>query len=122
MQINGAGALGGTTPHADPRDLVFLGNNTLLEVDDGGFYFIQNPTNAAANSWNSFNGNLGAFELYSVAYDSTNDVIITGTQDNGSPHQNGRRRPHLDPAAGRGRTVPGCRHDVTGRRCSSAIR
>lgn len=89
VQINGAGAQGGTTPHADPRDLVFLGNNTLLEVDDGGFYFIQNPTNAAANSWNSFNGDLGAFEIYSVAYDSTNDVIIAGTQDNGSPHQNG---------------------------------
>ncbi len=91
VQINGPGnALGGTTPHADPRDLVFLGNNTLLEVDDGGFYFLQDPTNAAANSWNSFNGNLGAFEIYSVAYrNSTNDVIIAGTQDSGSPHQNG---------------------------------
>ena len=85
LGING-GAFG--TPHADPRDMVFLGNNTLLEADDGGFYFIQNPMAPAANGWNSFNGNLDAFELWGVASDSTNNVIIAGSQDNGSTYQN----------------------------------
>src|SRR5262249_40653881 len=40
------------------------------------------------SNWNSFNGNLGTFEFYSMAYDSTNNVIIGGAQDNAVPYQN----------------------------------
>lgn len=87
VQIDAGGAQG-TGPHADSRDLRFLGNNTLLESDDGGIYFLQNPTSAATSNWNSFNGNLGTFEFYSLAYDSTNRVIIGGAQDNAVPYQN----------------------------------
>src|SRR5262249_16854312 len=31
---------------------------------------------------------IDVFEVYSVAYDSTNNLILTGMQDNGTPHQN----------------------------------
>ena len=87
VQIDAGGAQG-TGPHADSRDLQFLGNNTLLEADDGGIFFLQNPTNATTSNWNSFNGNLGTFEFYSLAFDSTNHVIIGGAQDNAVPYQN----------------------------------
>jgi hypothetical protein len=87
VQIDASGAQG-TGPHADSRDMVFLGNNTLLEADDGGIFFIQNPTNAATSSWNSFNGDLRTFEFYSVAYDPTNQVVIAGAQDNAVAYQN----------------------------------
>ena len=76
-----------TACHPDARDLEFLDNTTLLETDDGGIYFLTNPTDATANSWQSLNGNFGAFEVYSVAYDSTNHAIIAGFQDNGSAGQ-----------------------------------
>jgi hypothetical protein len=88
VQIDQSGAKG-TAPHADSRDLRFLNNSTLLEADDGGIYVMQNPTNAASSSWNSLNGNLANIEVTSVAYDSTNQVYYAGTQDNGSPHQDG---------------------------------
>ena len=87
VQIDQAGAQN-TAPHADSRDLKFLNNNTLLEADDGGIFEMQNPTNAANSSWNSFNGNLATFEFYSVAYDPTNKVVIGGAQDNAVPYQN----------------------------------
>lgn len=78
------GAQGNTQPHADARGLAFLGNTTLLEVDDGGFYFLNNPTNATANSWQNFNRTLGATEAYKIAYDANNNLILAGNQDNGS--------------------------------------
>ncbi len=87
VQINGAGAQN-TAPGADSRDLRFLNNTTLLEADDGGLFLMQNPTSAATSTWNSFGGNLSDIEVYSVAYDSTNQLYFAGTQDNGSPHQN----------------------------------
>jgi hypothetical protein len=86
VQIDDGGAQG-TGPHADSRDLKFLANNTLLESDDGGIFFLQNPTTATTSNWNSFNGNLGSFEFYSLAYDPTNHVIIGGAQDNAVPYQ-----------------------------------
>jgi hypothetical protein len=88
VQIAGQGnAQGNTRPHADARDLEFLNNNTLLECDDGGFYFMQNPINAAANPWQSFNGNLGTIEFYSTAFDTSANLIFGGAQDNGSSIQ-----------------------------------
>ncbi len=89
VQIAGAGALAGTAPHADSRDLVFLNNTTLIETDDGGIDFMANPTNATANAWQSFVGNMGDTEFYSVAYDATNRVLFGGAQDNGSSVQTG---------------------------------
>jgi hypothetical protein len=45
---------------------------------------LPNPTDAAHNDWGSFNNGLADFELYSAAYDSTNNVVFASAQDNGS--------------------------------------
>jgi hypothetical protein len=93
VEIDGPGAQG-SYPHADSRDLEFLGTTTLLNTNDGGINFVNNPmgnnptnTNTANNPWESFNGNLATKEMYSVAYDSTNREFFGGTQDNGNPNQ-----------------------------------
>lgn len=75
---NGANS---TAPHADSRAMAFLGT-TLLEADDGGIY--ANPQPASNGSWESRIGNLANTEALSVAYDSANDLFLTGSQDNGS--------------------------------------
>ncbi len=87
VQIVGAGAQGNSAPHADSRDLEFLGSNVLVESDDGGLYFLEDPLDAANNTWQSFVGNLGAFETYSAAYDSASNLVFGGFQDNGSAIQ-----------------------------------
>jgi hypothetical protein len=84
--IVGAGASGNTRPHADSRDLVFVGN-TLYETDDGGIYRINDPANAAANTWISANGNIRITEFHSISYDSGDNFIFGGSQDNGSEAQ-----------------------------------
>jgi hypothetical protein len=87
VQIDDTGTLDGTGAHDDSRDLKFLGTTALLESDDGGIYALPNPTDAAHNDWQSFNGNLRTAEFTSVAYDSTNHVLFGGAQDNGSSEQ-----------------------------------
>jgi hypothetical protein len=94
VQIQGPGfAAGGTTPHADNRDLKFLANNVLAVTCDGGIYFIRNPQNAAANRWTSLHGRgangLGVTEYTNVAWDSRFDVATGGAQDNGTTVENG---------------------------------
>ena len=97
VPIDLSGTKNGTDPHADSRDMEFIGNNTLLESDDGGIVLMNNPTNAANNDWNSFNGtqtgsptgSLKTNEFISVSYDQKNNVIFGGLQDNGSPEQTG---------------------------------
>ncbi len=76
----------GTSPHPDSRDLEFDANGNLLESSDGGVYRLTNP-NVNARVWTSVNGNLRTTEFYSIAYDSLNNAIFGGTQDNGSPQQ-----------------------------------
>ncbi|NQT87700.1 hypothetical protein HQ560_13100 [bacterium] len=89
--IVGSGAKDGTLPHADGRDLAFLGANVLLDANDGGFYFIKNPLDAANNRWQSFIGlngdGLGDVEVHNVAWDSRFNVAVIGAQDNGTSVQ-----------------------------------
>lgn len=80
-------AQGGTNPHSDSRELRFLNATTLLESDDGGIYFLQNPTDEVNNKWQSFNGNLGVTETVDIAYDTAHNLILAGTQDNGTDVQ-----------------------------------
>ena len=83
-----------TGPHADSRDLVFLANSTtILEADDGGIVKFspaddfQNKlqTGSTLGEWGSLAGTLGIAEFYGIAYDSFQDKLFGGTQDNGSP-------------------------------------
>ncbi len=91
--IVGAGAQGGTAPHADSRDMAFIGNNILVETDDGGIFFIQTPTDAANHQWQSFIGEtatgqaLGGVEFHDIAWDSNSNIIIGGSQDNSTEIQ-----------------------------------
>jgi len=84
--MQGAGA-NNTSPHADSRDMTFDANGDLLQADDGGLYRLVDPDNAGTRVWESVNGNIRPTEFYGVAYDSLNDTIFGGLQDNGSARQ-----------------------------------
>ncbi|HET9031982.1 MAG TPA: hypothetical protein VFN25_03655 [Dokdonella sp.] len=77
-----AGA-GGTSPHADSRDMEFDANGELLESDDGGIYRRTLPA-SGSGIWSSMIGNLNVTEVHDLAYDEISSVIMIGTQDNGT--------------------------------------
>jgi hypothetical protein len=86
------GTTHGTSPHADSRSLTFLDSGHLLETDDGGIYALSNPKQYAGGgkgqgSWVALNGNLEDTEFFGVAYDSARNVILGGSQDNGTELQ-----------------------------------
>ncbi|MCC7083810.1 MAG: hypothetical protein IT427_02255 [Pirellulales bacterium] len=87
----GAGAMNNTAPHADSRDMAFIGTNVLIETDDGGIYFMQNPLDSTNNKWKSFIGTgsqaLGDTEMHNAAWDSVSNIITGGLQDNGTDAQ-----------------------------------
>ena len=74
---------GGSTPHADSREMFCDSAGTLVETSDGGIYRRPTPQNNTT-PWNSANGNLAVFEAHNVAYDSVNHIAMIGTQDNGT--------------------------------------
>ncbi len=86
------GNAGNTTPHADTRALAFDANGNLLEGDDGGIYRRSNPT-SSAGTWGSVIGNLNVFEVHDLAQDHVANIIIMGTQDNGTHMQIGANNP-----------------------------
>jgi hypothetical protein len=76
----------GTAPHADSRDMEFDANGNLLESDDGGIYRRSQPS-SAAGSWSSVIGNLDVMEIHDLAHDRVSNILIIGTQDNGTHMQ-----------------------------------
>jgi hypothetical protein len=74
-----------TTPHADSRDMAIDANGNLLQSDDGGIYRRLTPT--AAGAWVSVNGNMNAMEVHDLDHDRVSNVIVIGTQDNGTHMQ-----------------------------------
>ena len=78
-----------TTPHADSRDIVFDRFGNLLQADDGGLFRLFDPNNQTTRRWESLSGTLAVTEQVSVAYDTLNDVLISGNQDNGVTEQDG---------------------------------
>jgi hypothetical protein len=90
--IAGPGAMNGSAPHVDARDLAIqmIGGTTyLLDSCDGGLFFLPNPLDSAHNEWHGYLGDgpdgngLGTVETHNVAWDSFSDIIIAGAQDNG---------------------------------------
>jgi len=77
------GTANGSAPHPDSRWITFDAIGNLIEADDGGIYKLTNPL-VNTGDWYSINGNLCAFECYSIAYDRINKRILCGTQDNGT--------------------------------------
>lgn len=79
--MNGNG--GNTAPHADSRALSFDADGNLLEGDDGGIYR-RNMPNSPAGTWGSVIGNLNLIEVHDLDLDRVSDILIIGTQDNGT--------------------------------------
>ncbi|MCG8648333.1 MAG: GEVED domain-containing protein [Pirellulales bacterium] len=77
------GTANGTAPHADSREIVFDANGNLIEVDDGGVFRLTSPLDNTGD-WFSLAGTLSVVEFHDVAYDSLSNVILGGTQDNGT--------------------------------------
>jgi hypothetical protein len=95
-QLISFGGATNTAPHVDGRDMVFS-NGTLLDTNDGGIYRLVNPNGdsspAPPRAWAPLVGNMQTTEFYSVAYDSLNNIIFGGSQDNGTD----RQQPNTDP-------------------------
>jgi hypothetical protein len=77
----------GTAPHPDSRIMVFDADGNILQGDDGGIYRLVAPNDKNARVWVDANGNLATAEFHSVAYDPLGNVILGGSQDNGTPEQ-----------------------------------
>ncbi|WP_257387063.1 hypothetical protein, partial [Tahibacter caeni] len=88
--IHGSGA-GGTSPHADSRAMAFDANGALLESDDGGIY--RRSTPGTTGTWSSVIGNLAVTEVHDLAHDRVANVIMIGTQDNGTHMQQAAANP-----------------------------
>ncbi len=82
----GGGTANDTGPHADSRDMAFLADGTLVEVDDGGIYRRTSPRDNTGD-WFSLIGDLAVTEMHDVAYDSVSNTLIGGAQDNGTSQQ-----------------------------------
>ena len=80
------------TAHADSRSITFDQSGNLILSSDGGIYMRTNPQGAGAweggtGSWSSLNGNLGVFEIYSIAYDANSKRLAIAAQDNNTALQ-----------------------------------
>ncbi|MFT6749905.1 MAG: hypothetical protein ACJA2O_000079 [Candidatus Azotimanducaceae bacterium] len=66
--------------------MVMDANGEIIQVDDGGIYRLTSPLTNTGD-WFSMNGNLQVSEQHDIAYDSVSNIIISGTQDNGTTEQ-----------------------------------
>jgi hypothetical protein len=74
---------GNTSPHADSRNMAFDAAGNLLQVDDGCIYRRSLPA-SSAGTWASVAGNLSVIEVHDLDHDRVSDILIIGTQDNGT--------------------------------------
>jgi hypothetical protein len=84
------------SPHVDHRALALSPSGALLDCTDGGLYRLRNPATAPAfpaTGWENLNGAQGSLrtiQFTGIALHPTRtDVILGGTQDNGSPRFDG---------------------------------
>jgi hypothetical protein len=88
VNLGAGGALGGSAPHADSRDMVFDADGNILEADDGGIWRLLGPNNHPLfRLWHPIHGDIQPTEFNSVAYDAFNHVLLGGAQDVGSSIQ-----------------------------------
>ena len=84
-----------SAPHADSRTMAIASNGDLIEGDDGGVYRRTDPRSNTGD-WRSMIGSLQTTEFHSVAWDPATQVVMGGSQDNGTlrqPSTNGARWP-----------------------------
>jgi hypothetical protein len=80
------GTANDSAPHADSREMVLDVNGEILQVDDGGIYRRTSPKSNTGD-WLSMNGDIRINEQHDIAYDTISNIIISGTQDNGTVQQ-----------------------------------
>jgi outer membrane autotransporter protein len=76
-----AGTANNTSAHADSRAIAFNAAGALILANDGGLYLRTSPQNSNGD-WQSFSGNLSAFQPYAVGYDSVSRRLVVAAQDN----------------------------------------
>ena len=79
---------GGTfhSPHVDTREMQIDANGNLVLGTDGGLFRLPTPT-LNTGSWSAIVGDISLFEIHNIAYDSVTNVVMAGTQDNGTLFQ-----------------------------------
>lgn len=86
------GNAGNTTPHADSRNIAFDAAGSMLQVDDGCVYRRATPT-SSSGTWSSVAGNLNVMEVHSLDHDAVSNILVIGTQDNGTHMQQAATSP-----------------------------
>lgn len=84
--ITHSNTTGGSSPHADSRDMVIDASGNLIETDDGGVYRRTTPL-LNTGDWFSANGDIKITELHDVKWDAVAKVAVGGAQDTGTPEQ-----------------------------------
>ncbi|HEX8165654.1 MAG TPA: FG-GAP-like repeat-containing protein [Beijerinckiaceae bacterium] len=74
------------SPHVDPRDMDIDANGNLILGTDGGLFRLPTPT-ANTGVWSAIVGDMSVFEIHDLAYDHVSNIIMAGTQDNGTLFQ-----------------------------------
>ncbi|MBM81845.1 MAG: hypothetical protein CMJ78_14815 [Planctomycetaceae bacterium] len=82
----GGGTANSTSPHADSREMVFDALGNIIEVDDGGIFRRTSPQDNTGD-WFSLAGDLSVTEFHDIDYDTISNIVIGGTQDNGTLEQ-----------------------------------
>ncbi|MEW6470025.1 MAG: T9SS type A sorting domain-containing protein [Bacteroidota bacterium] len=76
----------GTTTHVDYHDIVYTSGTTAYVASDGGIYRTTNN----GTSFTNLNNNLAISQMYGFGQSATtNNLLITGWQDNGTNRYNG---------------------------------
>src|SRR5215213_2969251 len=83
--ITNSNTSGGSSPHADSRDMAIDAAGNLIETDDGGIYKRTTPL-VNTGDWFALIGNLRTAEFHSIGWDSNSKIAMAGAQDTGSPH------------------------------------
>jgi hypothetical protein len=87
------------SPHVDVREMQIDANGNLILGTDGGLFRLPTPT-GNAGVWRAIVGDIGVFEVHSIAYDDISHTIMVGTQDNGTLFQQTPGGATWDQAAG----------------------
>ncbi|HSE15603.1 MAG TPA: VWA domain-containing protein [Pyrinomonadaceae bacterium] len=85
IHITHSNTSGGSSPHADSRDMAIDAAGNLIETDDGGIYKRTTPL-VNTGDWSALIGNLRIAEFHSIGWDSNSKIAVAGAQDTGSPH------------------------------------
>jgi outer membrane autotransporter protein len=85
--LTGAGfTADGSTIHPDTRLIAFDATGRLIVANDGGIYARTSPQ-TTTGVWTGLNGNLSAWEIFSVAYDANSKRLVVAAQDTGTALQ-----------------------------------